>query len=436
MQKAKREARRQYFESLSQYRAAQAQKNRLEQSQREVAIQAAFSRPVSSAQRTVEELIQTNYSPNNKILLRSLRVRGAGVQWPFGEASERFGQLLRTVADKAPKLIVGEFMRPLLNLDRFSWIRPIEEWEPEGKARDTIFRSLVEHLLSKYRTPRFLWSAFFTTSDEKVAPIVDYVAKGGSHYDKVKSGELPVPLTRKMCHDFLQTTTEYTFLSGLRRTQIRAYGGGPHLFRVWMGGPIGSTLHEPSEEEFWASVLQFFSNNPLIDYSQVGPLVDYIQYRRRGDRGFSMKGRTVLALMREMSAWHGELAKTKNIKNMVFEPSGFKTGDFERYYQEPTGRTLVLWTVRELLSSKELADEGRAMKHCVYSYAYKVGINTSSIWSLRANGERAVTIQVNNANETIVQYRGKCNAIPGAREFQILKEWADSNHMKIGRNGW
>jgi hypothetical protein len=436
MQRAKREARRQFFESLSQHRAAQALKKRQEQPQKEAAVRSALARPVTSARRSVEKLIESGFDPKNPLIVLAFRVRGGGVQWPFGEVRERFRVLLRTVADKAPKLIVADYMRPLMNLDRFSWIREIDDWEPMGKSRDSIFRSLVEHLLSAYNTPRFLWSAFFTNDDVKIAPIVDYVAKGGSLYDKVKSGELPVPLTRKMCHDFLQTTAEYTFLSGLRRTQIRSYGGGPHLFRVWMGGPIGSTLHEAVDEEFWATVLQFFSKNPLIDYAQVGPLVDYLQYRRRGDRNFSMKGRTVLALMRDMHVWHGDLAKERSIKGTAFEPSGFKAGSYERAYQEPLGRVKVLWTIEEILTSKALADEGRALRHCVYSYAYKIGMNTSSIWSMRANEERVVTIQVDNRNEKIVQYRGKFNAIPGAREFQILKEWADSNHLKIGQNGW
>jgi len=436
MQKAKRQAQRARQESLRKDRAERAQKALEERAFRERAVRNALARPVTSARKKVEEWIASGYKVSHQLFpLRTQRRRPGENAIEVWEPSPRFASLLLEVADKAPKIIAPEFMKPLMNLDRFTWVRKPEDWEPEGKSRDTVFRSLVEHLLSEFKTPRFLWTAFFSTDDEKLTPIVDYVAKGGSLYDKVKSGELPVPLTRKMCHEFLQTTTDYTFMSGLRRTQIRTYGGGPQLFHAWMHD-MGSRLRNSTDEEFWATVMQFFAKNPLIDYSQVGPLIDYIEHRRHQDPTFSMKGRTVIALMRGMHEWHGDLAKEKAIKGKVFEPSGFDAGSFDRTYQERTGKIRIHWTINEILTSKELAEEGRVLKHCVYSYAYRIGPKTNSIWSMRGNDERVMTIQVDNLAEAIVQYRGRFNALPDARSFQIMKEWADANRLKIGRSGW
>jgi len=345
---------------------------------------------------------------------------------------------LRTVLEsRAPKVLCLEFTSALRTICTYEWVRPIDTWKPEGKSRESLFRSLLEHLLSRYRTPKFLWSVFLQGPVESwVTESVVHIAKGGSLYDKVLSGEFTVPFTRKMCHDFLQTTSEFTFLSGIRRTQVRAYGGSPQLFRTWMTTQIGGSWHSKQREEFWATVLQFFAKNPMMDHQQIGPLLDYIQHRRVRERDFSMKGRSVVALMRAMTEWHGDLAKENVLKGQNFESSGFKSGEYEMIYRERSGHLRILWEIREILSSKELATEGREMHHCVYSYASRIGPDRTSIWTLKGNGQRAVTIQVENKPQLITQFRGKFNAVPSAREFQVLKTWADANGLKFGRLGW
>jgi hypothetical protein len=42
----------------------------------------------------------------------------------------------------------------------------------------------------------------------------------------------------------------------------------------------------------------------------------------------------------------------------------------------------VRWTVQELLSSWELAAEGRAMNHCVVSYSDQCADGHRSVWSI------------------------------------------------------
>jgi hypothetical protein len=367
-----------------------------------------------------------------------MKLRGVGAEKDL----PNLAPLLTTVADKAPRIVDKDYGGALYWIATLPWVRPLEAWEPRGKGRETIFRSLVEHLLAKFRTPPFLWDAFFAeNASTTLVPVVARVAAGGSLADEVKSGALPVPLTRKMCHDLLLTTAEYRILEAIRRVEVRAHKGDPRLFRAWMGTEAGRTLHSAEDEAFWLTVLAWFSANPMLDPEKVAPLVDYIGYRRRQEAGFSMKGRTPLALMRGMDEWHGDLAKAKAISGTIFRPSGFKPGEFDRSRRTATGNFQAeVWKVEEILTSKALAAEGRAMSHCVFSYAWSIEKGSTSIWSMTLDEgmgpERTLTIEVRNDLRRIVQARGKCNKAATSRDHTILVAWAGMNNLEISLGRW
>jgi hypothetical protein len=73
-------------------------------------------------------------------------------------SSSAFNPFLRAVEKKAPKLL--GYTAALTRLEQSAHIRDISDWKPKGKGRETLFTSLASHLLAKYYTPKFLWSAF------------------------------------------------------------------------------------------------------------------------------------------------------------------------------------------------------------------------------------------------------------------------------------
>ena len=54
-----------------------------------------------------------------------------------------------------------------------------------------------------------------------------------------------------------------------------------------------------------------------------------------------------------------------------------------RYVEPRTHETQLDWSIVELLNRSALYAEGRAMHHCVHSYATKCLRGDSTIWSLR-----------------------------------------------------
>jgi hypothetical protein len=290
--------------------------------------------------------------------------------------------------------------------------------------------------------PSFLWSALLGGDGRGgLVEVALHLASGGSLFEAVKTGLMPVPLTRRMCHEVLVRGGEGTFLDVVRRVQVKAIGGDGRLLRAWLNTEAGGRLQDRQGEVFWQTVLAWFGANPILPTSEIGPLVDYIALRRRQDPAFSMKGRGALALLRGMREWHGALARERDVRRRVFTPSGFGAVDLDRSRKGKNGERLKeLWHVREVLDSAALADEGRAMGHCVYSYANSIERGECSIWTLTLEDGtghwRRLTIEVRNTARRIVQARGRLNKMPQSLDLIPLEVWASQNRLEVAIARW
>lgn len=71
--------------------------------------------------------------------------------------------------------------------------------------------------------------------------------------------------------------------------------------------------------------------------------------------------------------------------------------------------------IRPLQDVNEFKEEGEKMHHCVYAnryWNYKTHPNSLILSAKDDNGKRLATIEYNMANESIVQCRAACNAVP------------------------
>jgi PcfJ-like protein len=343
------------------------------------------------------------------------------------------------------KLVEGVTRGAVVRLGGVPSVRPIETWSPRGKGRDSVFRSLCEHLTSKYPTPPFLWSAFDDAENaERLVPLVVHVAQGGSLFQFCKNGGLPFALTRAQCAEFMQSEAAFDVLSALRRVQVKTEGGDRRLFEVWRRLPTTRTLQTPALEAFGITVLRFLARNPFLNQAQIAPLCDYVYHRNRREPGFAMQGRTANALLRDMAAWHQELNTVRaeaKYTPVAFERSGFKSHRVEREAQGPVGKKGYsgqpqIWSITEILHSTDLQAEGRALHHCVSSYRWQIEAKQTSIWSLSAtdegmNTEKLATLEVNNRLSAVVQARGRYNRLTTAQEDKVVIAWALKNGLSV-----
>jgi hypothetical protein len=233
----------------------------------------------------------------------------------------------------------------------------------------------------------------------------------------------------------------------LRWAQVLGLGGSKALARAVVGTRLGKVL---GNEEFWESVLHFFINHPSLDLAQVGPVVDFLQHQRfewkegvspggvfgkqpppRPD--YTMKGRTVASILRQVEEWHKELGQEANQSSITWRHAPFK--EFRLVQGEEALGNMRVWTITELLTSRALFLEGQAMRHCVATYKENCVRRQTSIWSMQVETQRgrqrALTIEVDISKRTICQVRGKCNRLPSVNERAIVERWAAVEGLQV-----
>jgi hypothetical protein len=162
---------------LRRIRRDQAQQRRKEQEAREAAIRAALARPTSEAARVLVD-------PKRPTRPRSYPPRTQAI--------------LDIVRDRAPRLVTDDAMRAFNVMSQLDWLRPLADWQPAGKGADTLLRSLAQHLFGRFRMPPVLWTSFWTPNNSvTLARVAAHVAAGGSFFEAVRSGLMPVPLTEE-----------------------------------------------------------------------------------------------------------------------------------------------------------------------------------------------------------------------------------------------
>lgn len=326
------------------------------------------------------------------------------------------------------------------------WLRAPEEWVPASDDAREQAGSLARHLFAQYPLPEFLDAAWLSAGSALAEAQREWFVHLGSG-GKLETIRFPLPMTHRAAHYFLLAPAEFTIVAALRWGQICALGGGEALGRA-----VAETfLAEPqSDEPFWLTVIQFLVNHPRLPVAQIGPVLDYVRFRKFGYTGsdapepeFSMKGRTVDALLKRMDEWHAALARLGKGGRQTWGPCGI--APLERTEKDPLSSDTCTWRLMEITDTLALAEEGRAMRHCVRSYQTACIKGESSIWSLRVTFagrptvRRLLTIEVNMHRRAIVQVRGNCNQPLSAMRSrqrmrlarQVLRDWARQQHLGI-----
>ncbi len=361
----------------------------------------------------------------------------------FEETSdpETLLQVLMFVESKSELLEESPYVRGVIGLtqDASHWLRPLQEWVPMSHNPSRQFSSLSRHLWANYHVPVFMDNAW-SQRDRVQREWFRHLGAGNN----IRTADgLPFPLTKMMAHHFLGAPDTYSIEAAFRRGQVLALGGDERLVNALVDTRI---ISEYRDNEFWLSVFRFFIQNPMLDPVHINPIVDYIWNQRYEPRvifiqpgvardigpeqpSFSMRGRTVDALLRAIDAWHGQLGRETKGGQFQWQKSDIQ--DFTFIEGSKESRNMKVCRITELLSSNELVAEGRQMRHCVASYSHSCHSGTRSIWKMDVETEdgveKLVTIEVDKANKTIRQVRGKRNRYATDQEKGVILRWAEQS---------
>ena len=309
-----------------------------------------------------------------------------------------------------------------------SWQRPPRTWRPDSRHQTTQFHQLARHLLARYDVPAFMDIVWFLGDGEQARTQQGWFVHIGTGGNIRTATHLPLHLTKRMAHHFLQAPPESTVGEALRWGQIIGQGGDPELVSAVVQSRLGRSFEN---EEFWSTVISFLVRQRGLDLSWVSSIVDYLHHRKfetqqipqpdgstRGapppEPNLSMKSRSLPKLLGQVGRWRGNVAATPPpfSRREAMRRRRFGHFDYEDV-DESTGRT-IRWTIHELTTPRSLAVEGEAMSHCAGDYRDRLG--QISVWSMQAQeGEciqRILTISIDIEKRLVTQVAGRFNTIP------------------------
>ncbi|TGR25991.1 MULTISPECIES: PcfJ domain-containing protein [unclassified Mesorhizobium] len=321
-------------------------------------------------------------------------------------------------------------------------------WRPKLKTRDPARLRLAaaRHLYARYPVSAALEAIWQDGSGLHVDEIAlrkawyVAVARGDSLY---KAGA-NAWLSRKEVHCFLNLSGDLTFDEAFWVAIIRSctddFGLAARLARTKIARTPRADL------AFWREVARFFCAQPT-SREEIDDLCDYIAAMNRRDAAYSLKGRTLGSLRRQMSEWHRDIAAIERIEAMRRRAAGraspTKDGAWDGsrlddWEWQPSAKEAKAhgerFFVRQLRTAEDLVAESRAMHHCVSTYAAKCIAGNASIWVLRRTAlgkiERLLTIELDAQNRA-VQVRGFSNRVALPDERKIIERWAKARGVML-----
>jgi hypothetical protein len=328
-------------------------------------------------------------------------------------------------------------------------LRAVWAWKPQLKTRDVARLRLAaaRYLFARYGVAEHLeqiWINGDGLDAEEIALRKRWyvVAAGGGSLYGAGAGAW---LSRKEVHAFLNPLGSFSFEEAIWQAIARTYANDPGTALRIARSSIGRTPR--AELGFWREVVRFFCAHPTT-IEEMGDFRDYLADCYRRDPSFSLKGRTLTSLRRQMHAWHRDLAAIARIEAQRRRAQGVHLGPgpeadswrgaaVEDWSWNPSPKDRSkreAYVVVQLRTAADLVAETRAMRHCVWTYAAKCIAGHASIWSLRhragANTDRLLTIELDRRHWA-VQIRGFANRAPNSEERKILERWAKARGIML-----
>ncbi|MCV3208973.1 PcfJ domain-containing protein [Mesorhizobium sp. YC-39] len=326
-------------------------------------------------------------------------------------------------------------------------------WRPKLKTRDPARLRLAaaRHLYARYPVSAALEAIWLDRSgldaNEIALRMAWYVAVAGGN-SLYKAGANAF-LSRKEVHCFLNVTGDFSFNEAFWLAIARSYTDDPGLAARLARTKIARTPR--GELVFWREVTRFFCGHPASK-EEIDDLCDYIGAMHQRDAAYSLKGRTLGSLRRQMSEWHRDIAAIERIEAMRRRAAGrapptaglrsqrraWDGSLLEDWEWQPSGKEAKAhgerFFVRQLKTTEDLVAESRAMHHCVSMYAAKCIAGNASIWVLRRTAlgkiERLLTIELDPQNRA-VQVRGFGNRLASLDERKIIERWAKARGVML-----
>jgi len=304
------------------------------------------------------------------------------------DAKAAMDELLTACAEKAPQLLKEEsFVLPLARLSAWApaadWVRPLDDWSCDTSSSAAgALRSLEEHLLETYESPKALHTAVAhrppegqcTENAHRIAcAFTRVLADAGAGRTSVRAAlqrEVCPGITKRMAKEFVQldpataasarcaagkagskgsdenppgAQVPLSPLHALREAQVLALGGDAWVVRAACAARMGSVLGTAMEEEFCLTALMWLCTHQeeLDEIAQATTILDYFCEMHAADGDFAVAGRTVKRVLEAIEQYALSTITFDNDEQFQGNPKGL-TGMFMENATIPAGTKLAV----------------------------------------------------------------------------------------------
>ena len=329
------------------------------------------------------------------------------------------------------------------------------DWQPRLKTRDAgrLRLAAARYLFARYPVADHLEQIWIDCGGLEPKEIAFrkrwyIVAAGGGSLYKAGASQW---LSRKEVHAFLNPLGRPSFEAALVQAIARSFTDDPKVALRVGQSSISRSLR--NQLEFWREVVRFFCLYPTTA-EEMEDLRDHLADCFQRDRGFSLKGRTLGSLRRQMEEWHRDIemiacieaerrraeaarARALGQREPVARGGSWAGAAIADWSWSPTVKDTCKheqFVVVQLRTAADLVEETRAMHHCVATYAAKCIAGHAAIWSLRHRvgnqTSRVLTIEVDSQRRA-VQVRGLANRLAKPDERKVLERWGKARGITV-----
>lgn len=333
--------------------------------------------------------------------------------------ARRILMLLYALDGLDPDAVTLDVFDALHAVARLPWLRPACAL-PRGSPRPA--RVLLDHLLRRVpgQAPEVLYRCALQPSGlvSTQAQAVSLLAASGRGERLRDLPGLP-PLTHRERH-LLWTLDDPPghLIAAARRAQVLAAGGGLEVARALEASRL---IRLQPDEAWWRRAIHWMIDVELPAH-ELQRYTDWLWGLARGGEPVPRRrdlGRVLDAIL----GW-----EARHLPQPTLRPDrqGFPEVDL---HVEPLELGGHRWTLHQLRTEGALRAEGRAMRHCVASYADAAARGRCSLWSLQRDGARALTLELQRWD--VLQARGRRDRPPSKLEWRVLRHWAQTLHLRI-----
>ena len=306
-----------------------------------------------------------------------------------------------------------------------------QKFKAKSHNLDKQIEQFYKSMYFKYEAPRFALKYLMSYKEANrtrnpfsgeirvFKDVIKIISTGGSVSKKLKNF-----FTKKECYHFLKSD-RYDVNEACVDAKLKIVG----FDRVYTDYILSNTsiINNPFDEKN-PYVLSFIKKyNP--DLNILSELIDYFYSTFEQDTK-TFFSRNLENMIIGSNHWH--------VERIFVRHTGKKYVEWSKYYEEFEGyineeEKIGHYLVKEVENSKDLMIEGNKMGHCVGGYVNNCLSGRSSILSLKIDGIRKITLEINIIRKEIIQAKGKYNREIYKNELKILGLFAQKNGLSIGK---